>query len=364
MKKAQKLIGLALTLAMILALLCGCGASGSQPASSNQPASATESKQEKEENTEAKDDGAVYTVTLGSVWSLDHPVTKLLDEFYIPYVAEKTNNHVIINHHPNSELGSEGDLSQSVMTGTIQMGALGDLIGLNQVKQVEVLELPYMWESEDQFWAAQTDEYLAMINEELKSYNLDLLCLHKRGFRQMVTDIPVNSMADLKGLVFRAPGVDMMIEGLESYGLIPSVIAWSDVYSASQQGVVHGSEGSLDSLWAMKLFEVTPYLAMTNHQVSMGMFVVNHDWFSSLPEEYQEVLKEGAVELAVKIRNEITKNEEEWMKDFTVTYPDREDFRKAALPVAKKYVEEHEWAADVLKMVGKVDLLEEIGYNG
>lgn len=355
MKNLKKGIGLSLALIMLLMLLCACGNSGTAQTKPSSGGAAEPA---------AKADDVTYTVTLGSVWSLDHPVTKLLDEFFIPYVTEKTDGHVVINHHPNSELGSEGDLSQSVMSGTIQMGALGDLIGLNQVKQIEVLELPYMWRSEDEFWAAQTEEYLAMINEKLAEFDLDLLCLHKRGFRQMVTDIPVNSMADLKGLVFRAPGVDMMIEGLESYGLIPSVIAWSDVYSASQQGVVHGSEGSLDSLWAMKLFEVTPYLAMTNHQVSMGMFVVNHTWFSSLPEEYQNVLREGAQELALKIREEITTNEEAWMEDFIVTHPDTEDFRQAALPVAKKYVEEHDWAADVLRMVGKEDLLAEIGYEG
>ncbi len=355
MKKLSKLLSLVLALIMATALLCGCGSSPA-PAASSAPAADTAAP------AAEADQGEVFNVTLASVWSLDHPVTKLLDEFYIPYVTEKTGGHVVLNHHPNSELGSEGDLAQSVMSGTIQMGALGDLIGLNQVKQVEVLELPYMWSSEDQFWAAQSEEYLDMIQGEMAKYDLSLLCLHKRGFRQTVTDVPINSLADLKGLIMRMPGVDMMIDAWECYGIIPSVIAWSDVYSASQQGVVHGSEGTLDSLWAMKLFEVTPYLAMTSHQVSMGMFVVNNTWFSTLPEEYQTVLREGAEELSLKIREEITANEQEWMKDFEeVTYPDTEEFRQASLSVTKKYVEENAWAVDVLKMVGKDELLKEIG---
>ena len=339
----KRILSLLLVLTMVFTL-CACSSGNSAASESN-------------ESESASTDGEVYNVTLATVWSLDHSVTKLLDEFYIPYVTEKTNGKVVINHHPNSELGSEGDLAQSVMSGTIQMGALGDLIGLNQVKQVEVLELPYLWETEDEFWdAVSNEEYQKIIEDELKNYDLSLLCLHKRGFRQTTTEIPINSMDDLKGLVMRMPSVEMMIEAWECYGIIPSIIAWSDVYSALQQGVAHGSEGSLDSLWAMKLFEVNPCLAMTNHQVSMGMFVVNDTWFSSLPQEYQDVLKTGAEELAVKIREDITANEKIWMEDFeTVTYPDPADFIEASKPVYEHYIEQYPWAVDILEMFGKGD---------
>lgn len=310
-----------------------------------------------------------YTINLATCWANDHPTTVAIDEVFIPYITEHTDGKVVVNHYPNSTLGTEQDMYEQVMNGSIEMAALGNLFGNNVIAEMNVQELPFMFEEEDEFWTIANDPESDFWNacvDACAEKGVDLLTFYKRGFRQITSDRAIESIDDIKGIVMRTPPEELKNKIWQALGANCSVIAWNEVYTALQQHTVNGSEGSLDSIYSQKLYEVQDYLALGNYILSVGELTANSAWFASLPEEYQQVIEEAGLALRDEVYKSISEHEEGWIADMeangvTVTHPDRESMKAACLDVVKEYVENTECAAGIMQMLGKEDYLDELG---
>lgn len=299
-----------------------------------------------------------FNIKLGTVWPNDHPTSKAIEEVFIPYVEKESGGAIKITHYPNFQLGSERALGESAMTGAIEMVAIGNLI-MTVIPELKIPELPFMWEDDKEVSKALNGDFGRVIKERMAEKGLVNIAWTKRGFRQITSNKPINSLDDLKGFKLRLPEVDYYVEMAKAFGAIPTVITWPEVYTALQQGVVDGQENPIETIYSMKFYEVQPYLALTKHILTFGQVMANKKYWDSLPSEMQSIILAGAEKMRIKQAELVDELENTALDDLRnkgiiITEPDREPFRKATKYILDDFVKNNPWAKELFQMLGKM----------
>lgn len=135
------------------------------------------------------------------------------------------------------------------------------------------------------------------------------------------------------------------LEVFEALGANPTPMAFSELFSALQQGVVDGQENPLMNIYSNKLNEVQKYLTLDGHVFTLVTFVVSKDWYDSLDPSHQQALQEGA-KIASDYMKEtciaddataLEKMKEEGMEVVELTEEAKQGFRDAVKGVSEKY---------------------------
>ena len=100
--------------------------------------------------------------------------------------------------------------------------------------------------------------------------------------------------ADMSGIKLRMPGGESWQFLGKAIGANPVPIAYPEVYTALQTGVIDGQDNPLPNDKAMKFYEVTDQIVLTGHNVGFGMLIMSADRFDSLSEEQQQTLRDAA----------------------------------------------------------------------
>ena len=165
------------------------------------------------------------------------------------------------------------------------------------------------------------------------------------GFRHTTNSKhPINSVEDMKGLKIRTMTTPIHLEVFEALGANPTPMAFSELFSALQQGVVDGQENPLMNIYANKLHEVQKYLTLDGHVFTFVTFVVSKDWYDKLEPSYQQILNDG-IKIATEYMKESCESEDalalEKMKEAGVevvelTPEAKDEFREAVKGVSEK----------------------------
>jgi len=131
----------------------------------------------------------------------------------------------------------------------------------------------------------------------------------------------------------RVPESPIYVAAFKRFGAAPTPIAWGEIYSALQTGVVQGAENTPEAVLTASLQEVTKYLSLSNHIEAPATISTSEQAFSSLPVEYEEALLSAAAE-AGKYDLELTVSRDRLARDklktkLTFVEPDVASFRTA-----------------------------------
>jgi tripartite ATP-independent transporter DctP family solute receptor len=230
-------------------------------------------------------------IRIGHIQNTDHPHHLALMKF-AEIVKQKSGGTLEVQIFPNSQLGNALTQIQSVKTGGLDgfldgVGWYGQLCGeyfvfgtafaLKDWNQcVRVMDGPVGQEMADKLLKTQG---LKTINQTW--YRLP---------RQLLTRVPVRTVADLNGLKIRVPEIASYLEAWRALGASPTPLAFSEVYIALQQGVIDGLECPIDMIYTSKLNEGAKYLTITNHQYEPGNLVMNGKSFDSLSPQEREII--------------------------------------------------------------------------
>ena len=103
-------------------------------------------------------------------------------------------------------------------------------------------------------------------------------------------------MADVNGMKLRVPTISIYLDTWEWLGAAPTPMAAADVFTAIQQGTVDGQENPYGASLGLSMQDCCKYVTETNHVYSGNSFVLDSNYFNSLPAEYQTALTEAADE--------------------------------------------------------------------
>jgi tripartite ATP-independent transporter DctP family solute receptor len=258
-------------------------------------------------------------------------------------LAEKySNGGLKVNVAVGGVLGGERDVAEGIQVGTVNGAILGGILQ-NFDPAMSILEFPFLFKNDRHVRAVMEGPVGDKIRARLiAKTNIRILYYVMRTPRELTTKKPVKSLADVKGMKIRVPEMQAHLETWRALGATPTPLAFTEVYTALQLGTVDGQENPLGVIYANKFFEVTEYLALTDHLVGFMMIVMNNDTYKKLDPSLQKALDQASKEasryndtLLKSINADIEKKLFEKMK---VTKIDNGPWRQAAKDVYKRFL--------------------------
>ncbi len=258
-------------------------------------------------------------------------------------VDQKTNGAVKIDIFHSAQLGDERANIEDLQMGTLDIavsstGPLG-----NFVEDFLILDLPFLFTGYDHAHAVLDGEIGQNLITKLDDIGVVGGAFWENGFREMTNSKhPINSVADCSGLKLRCMENQVHMDAFAALGMDPTPMAWSEVFTALQQGTIDGQENPIAVIYSNKVYEAQKYLAITNHVYSPSMILFSKAVFDKLDPAYQKALMEAAVESADYERSCCEDNESSQIEEMKglgleVTYPDTTEFQSAMAPVYEKY---------------------------
>ncbi len=231
------------------------------------------------------------TLRLSHLANTDHlwhkATLKLAEE-----VEERTDGTVKVEVFPNEILGSEREALEGIRMGTIaDMTITGETLG-NWAPKVGILGAMYLFRDSDHIQKVASGKIGAEIEQDiLEKANMRVLTWFERGPRFLTSNRPIRSPEDAKGLKMRVPNVPWFIKGWQAIGANPAPMAFSEVFTALQQGVMDAQENPLALIDSAKFYEVQDYVNLTGHIRQWIYLVIGEDQYQSLTAEQQEALQ-------------------------------------------------------------------------
>jgi tripartite ATP-independent transporter DctP family solute receptor len=254
-------------------------------------------------------------------------------------IRKRTNGRFDITVFPASQLGNENQLNEALGFGAIDIIYVGINFVAATYPPLGISGAPFMLRDLDH-WKAYRDSKL--FSELVQGYDEKtrhkVTALTYYGQRHVTANRRISKPEDMQGMKLRVPPAPLFLMFTKSVGADATPIAFSDVYTALQQGLVDGQENPLPTIMAKKFYEVQSHIVLTGHITeSMVTVIGSHVWNKLTPDD-QKVFVETLKEAASKATESIEASERILAGEFrklgvTVVEPDREAFRKAAIPL-------------------------------
>jgi C4-dicarboxylate-binding protein DctP len=297
-------------------------------------------------------DGDTYTIKFSHVVTADTPKGKAAEEFK-KIVEEKSDGRVKVEIYPNSELYGDEDELQALQSNSVQMLAPSSAKFTTLAPELQVLDLPFLFDSvEDipEVVSPDTEVGKAIFeNEKLAKNNAKVLGLWDNGLKQLSSNSPMRQPSDLKGLSFRIQPSDVLRSQFKKWGAASTPMAFAEVYSALQQGVIDGQENPYSNIESQKMHTVQKHITESNHGYIGYVLVINNEFFESLPDDLQTVVQESADEASTynrEVAAQVNADAKKAIEDegsttiYTLTPEERQAFKDAVVPsVWQQYAE-------------------------
>jgi tripartite ATP-independent transporter DctP family solute receptor len=301
---------------------------------------------------------AETTLRIGTVLAPDDPMGQGLEKFKAD-VEAATKGEVKVEVFHNSQLGDTTEMIDQARAGA-NVGTVTDVARLSSfVPSLAIMSAPFLfdnYEQADKF--ALSDQYLGWGDELKEKSGLVMLASNwYQGARNLLTQKPISSPADLHGVRMRTIGAPVWIETIRAMGAEPTPIAWGEVYSALQLKTIDGAEAQPTAIWGAKLYEVIKDVTMTGHIQLVTALVVSAKSWDEISPENQKIVRDLAVEDGRYASNLTITLGEEAMKKVAasgvkVSDVDLAPFKEAVKPVYAKLDLEKE-AAIVNEVLGR-----------
>lgn len=295
----------------------------------------------------------------------DQPLKSMYDEGYqylARKLAERTNGRVQVQVFPSAQLGSEVVMLEGLRMGSIDIVVAHVANAATVVPELALFSVSYLFKDLDHFERViNTPKFAQRISQIVEGKNLGIKVLgfYSAGVRNLYNrKVPVRTPEDLKGLKIRVMANPVEAKVWKTLGAIPTPMATGEVYSALQAGVIDGGENSPSVVEDFKYYEPAPHLAMTEHQRSLSLLMMNEKRLKSLPPDIQKILLDTARESADFERKRDAELNEEAIqrmkaKGAKIIEPDRPKFASLIGPIQDEVARDLKME-DVLAMIRAV----------
>ena len=284
-------------------------------------------------------------IKFSHVVAVDTPKGKAAERFK-QLAEERTKGRVKVEVYPNSSLFKDGEEMEALQLGSVQILAPSVAkFGPLGVRELEVFDLPYIFDSFDELHKVTTGPVGKMLFQKLESKGIVGLAYWDNGFKEMSANKSIKVPGDYKGLKMRIQSSKVLGDQMKALGAIPQVMAFSEVYQALQTGVVDGTENPPSNSYTQKMHEVQKYLAMTDHGVIEYAVIANKKFWDGLPADIRTTL-DGCMKDATDYANSIAKKENDDALEavkksgktqiITLTPQEKNEMKKALLVVHKE----------------------------
>ncbi len=250
-----------------------------------------------------------YTMIIGHAQKEGTPCYESMEKFAAD-VEEKTEGHVTVYVHGNSQLGKEKEMFEQVVSGDLQ-GMRGGQF--DSSSRLLMFTLPFLAQTRDQVTALLNSDLAKQVSAEVGTETgtaIINLC-DAGGWHQFSNNVhAIAKPDDLRGLTMCTSGIPTTDKTMIALGAATFPLSGSEVYTGLQMGVVDGLEKPWVSVEAMGLYEIQEYFTEVNYQFHPDPFYVNAEWWNSLPQGYRDIISACAAEMGVYNDRLIDENQE------------------------------------------------------
>lgn len=211
-------------------------------------------------------------------------------------VEKDSNGSIIIDIKDGGVMGSEKATIDQLRMGAIEMALVGGASHQDIEPKTSIEELPYAFKDSEQANAAMDGEVGETLKELLEEKGITVLAWWENGFRQMTNnDKPIYKPADMKGLKIRSAEVQMRLDMFKLLEVNAIPIAFTELFTALQQGTVDGQENPESIIYTSKLYEVQNFMSLTGHIWGSYAFDVSKIVWEDLTDEQKQIISSNAI---------------------------------------------------------------------
>lgn len=242
--------------------------------------------------------GPTTVITLGHSLDTSHSVHRAM-VFMGERLAELSAGTMRLDIYPNQQLGSEREAVELLQIGSLGMTKVSSSVLEAFAPAYQVLGLPYVFRDDAHRFAVLEGDVGRDILASATDYNLRGLAYYDAGTRSFYTkDRAVRAPDDLSGLKIRTQESPSAVRLVRTFGGSATPIAWGELYTALQQGVVDAAENNPPSFYLARHYEVCRYYIIDEHTASPDVLVISTIVWDALTPDEQGWLARAAAESA------------------------------------------------------------------
>jgi tripartite ATP-independent transporter DctP family solute receptor len=232
--------------------------------------------------------------------------------FFKNDVESRSGGKITVKIYPNSQLGTEMDAVNSIMTdGGTDITYTGESMQ-SVIPELGVLGVPYLISSSEHLHKVAGGPIGKQLEELLlKNANMRVIGYFERGPRNVTSNKPIRTPADMKGFVIRVSASPIVVATMEALGAKPTPMAFAEVFTALQQKTIEGQENPLAMIKTGNFYEVQKYLNKTEHQRSWIYAVLSETKYKSLPDDLKSLILDAGKKMQAHEHELFLKDEKE-----------------------------------------------------
>ncbi len=284
----------------------------------------------------------VVILKIGHSLDVEHPVHKAM-VFMAEKLKEKSGGKVILQVYPGEQLGSEREMIEQLQLGSLDMAKVSTSPLESFVPIVGVFSVPYLFRDSDHLWMVLEGSVGERIKNAGEKVGLKGLCYYDAGSRSFYTKSkPILAPADLAGMKIRVQESKTSMQMIQALGASPTPIAWGELYTSLQQGVIDGAENNPPSFYRSRHFEVCKHYSLDEHTMVPDIVLMSMATWKKLSPDVQKMVQDAANESAQyqrqlwkeETKDALKKVQEQGVKLYN---PDKAAFREKVRQMHESY---------------------------
>lgn len=303
------------------------------------------------------------TITLRGASQFDegHVFSRTLRKFE-QLVREYYGKPIKFELYLNSELGLEKDYFAYLSQGISLDYALVSPAHMSTfAPAAPLMDMPFLFRDHEHWLKVlESDTFQPIADEVRAKADVWVLGYAGGGVRNLIVKRRVTNLAELTGLNIRVMGAPIQTRIFQVMRTSPTIIAYNEIYSAIQTGVIDAAENEATGIRQMKFYEVGPEISLTQHAITVRPLVFSGKTLRRLPEDLQAAIRRAGREAGAYGRNleaaedaAILQQMEREGKLRTHAFTERAELLKLVGPVKRQYAAEI-GAADILARIDAI----------
>tara|TARA_A200000159_G_scaffold43548_5_gene39932 strand:- start:1157 stop:2107 length:951 start_codon:yes stop_codon:yes gene_type:complete len=282
-------------------------------------------------------DSEVTTLRLGHTLDTQHSVHKAMVHFG-ERLSELSNGAMDVKIYPSSQLGTEREMIELLQIGSLSMTKVSASPLEGFVPAMKIFSIPYIFRDNDHFWKVLNSDVGQGLLAGVEPFRLKGLAYYDAGSRSFYTNNrPVRTPADLAGMKIRVLNSPTAVRTVRELGGAATPVAWGELYTALQQGVVDGAENNPPSYYLSRHYEIARYYSLDEHTSVPDVMLMSLRVWENLTDQQQEWVDKAMQDSVIfqrKAWQESTLDSLARVKadGVEVIYPDKKPFVEAVQP--------------------------------
>jgi TRAP-type transport system periplasmic protein len=282
-------------------------------------------------------------LSLGNVNPAKHGTSQASQQF-IDKLAELSGGKIKVIHHHSGALGGEREVAQQIQLGAVDFGPITTAPLSTLIPEMSVFQLPYIFRDYEHVFKALdgSDTITKYYEAVLDKKAFKLIGFIAAGYRGIYGHSAINSLADVKSKKVRVQEDKILVATFKALGMISTPIAFPEVATALQTGVIDFAEGGVNTFYHNKFYDIVKYVADVRHTHQAVALVMSKAAWQKQDAAGQKAIMDAWARARAFNRKFILDEDKQIQdqvraKGVTITKPDATPFREATLSVYEDF---------------------------